>query len=194
MVSMLSASSSALLLGAALLVSAGAAYAEKPEGAGQGKLKWQSEREAAGKGQSQARTKGQGKNEASTFQAKREGSSQQQRTDGGTRISVTIGSYFQPEQRSVVQAYYGPVLQSGRCPPGLAKKNNGCLPPGLAKPYALGRPLAREVIFYDVPSSVVVQLGLPPAGHRYVRVAADILLIAVGTGMVVDAISDLGRL
>jgi Ni/Co efflux regulator RcnB len=36
-------------------------------------------------------------------------------------------------------------------------------------------------------------LGYPPAGHRYVRVAADILLIAVGTGMVVDAIEDIGR-
>jgi len=33
-----------------------------------------------------------------------------------------------------------------------------------------------------------------PAGHKYVRVAADILLIAVGTSMVVDAMTDLGRL
>jgi Ni/Co efflux regulator RcnB len=39
-----------------------------------------------------------------------------------------------------------------------------------------------------------VQLGAPPAGHRYVRVATDILLIAVGTGMVVDAIEDLDRM
>jgi len=37
----------------------------------------------------------------------------------------------------------------------------------------------------------VVQLGAPPAGHRYVRVANDILLIAIGTSMVVDAIEDL---
>jgi Ni/Co efflux regulator RcnB len=37
-----------------------------------------------------------------------------------------------------------------------------------------------------------VQIGPPPAGHRYVRVAGDILLIAIGTGMVVDAIQDLG--
>jgi len=36
--------------------------------------------------------------------------------------------------------------------------------------------------------------GAPPAGHRYVRVAADILLIAVGTAMVVDAIEDLGKM
>jgi Ni/Co efflux regulator RcnB len=39
-----------------------------------------------------------------------------------------------------------------------------------------------------------VKLGVPPAGHKYVRVAADILMIAVGTGLVVSAIEDLGRL
>jgi Ni/Co efflux regulator RcnB len=37
-------------------------------------------------------------------------------------------------------------------------------------------------------------LGTPPAGHKFVRVASDILLIAVGTSLVVDAIEDLGRL
>jgi len=39
-----------------------------------------------------------------------------------------------------------------------------------------------------------VQLGAPPAGYKYVRVATDILLIAVGTSLVVDAIQDLGRI
>jgi Ni/Co efflux regulator RcnB len=50
------------------------------------------------------------------------------------------------------------------------------------------------VIFYDVPQGLVVQIGSPPAGYRYARVANDILLIAVGTGMVIDAIQDLGRM
>ena len=49
------------------------------------------------------------------------------------------------------------------------------------------------MIYYEVPQSLVVQIGLPPSGHRYVRVATDILMIAIGTGMVVDAIQDLGR-
>jgi Ni/Co efflux regulator RcnB len=40
---------------------------------------------------------------------------------------------------------------------------------------------------------VSVSLGVPPSGHRFVRVAADILLIAVGSGMVIDAMGDLGR-
>jgi len=37
----------------------------------------------------------------------------------------------------------------------------------------------------------LVQLGPPPSHHRFVRVAQDILLIATGTGMVVDAIDNL---
>jgi len=40
---------------------------------------------------------------------------------------------------------------------------------------------------------VIVEIGVPPPGHRYVRVATDILMIAIGTGLVVDAIQDLGR-
>jgi len=40
---------------------------------------------------------------------------------------------------------------------------------------------ATDVIYYNLPPAVVIQLGAAPAGHRYVRVASDILLIAVGT-------------
>jgi Ni/Co efflux regulator RcnB len=49
------------------------------------------------------------------------------------------------------------------------------------------------VVFYPLPNPVIVKLGTPPAGYKYVRVANDILLIAVGTSMVVDAIEDLMR-
>lgn len=101
--------------------------------------------------------------------------------------------YFDDNHRGAVRAYYDDSYRSGRCPPGLAKKHNGCLPPGQAKKWTMGRPLPREVIFYDLPPAVVVQLGTPPAGHKFVRVAGDILLIAIGSGMVIDAIEDLTR-
>jgi Ni/Co efflux regulator RcnB len=42
-----------------------------------------------------------------------------------------------------------------------------------------------------VPSALVAQIGIAPAGYKYVRVASDILLIALGTMIVVDAIEDL---
>jgi len=101
--------------------------------------------------------------------------------------------FFGEQHQTVINNYYTEQYRSGRCPPGLAKKNNGCMPPGHAKKWALGRQLPRDVIFYDLPPTVVVQLGPPPVNHRFVRVANDILLIAVGTGMVVDAIHDLSN-
>ena len=83
--------------------------------------------------------------------------------------------------------------RGGHCPPGLAKKHNGCMPPGQAKIWHMGRPLPKDVVIYELPPALVVKIGPPPSGYKYVRVAADVLLIAVGTRMVVDAITDLGR-
>lgn len=104
-----------------------------------------------------------------------------------------VGGYFRVEQRTVVHNYYSEQYRVGKCPPGLAKKNNGCMPPGQARKWSVGQPLPRDVVYYPVPQALVVQLGVPPSGQRYVRVASDILLIAVGTMMVVDGIQDLGR-
>ena len=106
---------------------------------------------------------------------------------------VKASQHFSEESRISINKYYGDKFRSGRCPPGLAKKNNGCMPPGQAKKWMIGRPLPRDIIFYDLPPEVLVQLGPVPSRHRYVRVASDILMIAVGTGMVVDAIEDIGR-
>lgn len=99
--------------------------------------------------------------------------------------------YFIDRHRTAIHDYYVNEYQSGRCPPGLAKKHNGCMPPGQAKKWAIGRPLPRDVVFYDLPSGI--NIGPPPPGYRFVRVASDILMISIGTGMVMDAINDLGR-
>lgn len=115
------------------------------------------------------------------------------RDDRRGHVDIRINGYFNDHQREYARTYYGEQFRGGHCPPGLAKKHNGCMPPGQAKKWRRGYVLPRDVVFYDVPNSLIVELGYPPAGHRYVRVAADILLIAVGTGMVVDAIEDLSR-
>jgi hypothetical protein len=101
---------------------------------------------------------------------------------------------FDADQRSSVHAYYEEEHRSGHCPPGLAKKHNGCMPPGQAKKWRVGQPLPRDVVIYEVPPSLVIKIGTPPPGYKYVRVAADILMIAVGTRMVADAITDLGKI
>ena len=114
--------------------------------------------------------------------------------DDKDRHSSGKTRHFEDRQYVVVREYYTEHYNGHSCPPGLAKKNNGCRPPGHAKKWRKGYPLPREVIYYTVPAPLVVQIGPPPSGHRYVRVAGDILLIAIGTGMVVDAISDLGAM
>jgi Ni/Co efflux regulator RcnB len=108
---------------------------------------------------------------------------------------VAHGQYFDERHRTVTHQYYDArFAQSKKCPPGLARKNNGCLPPGQAKKWQVGKPLPRDVVFHAVPGPLVAQLGQPPAGHRYVRVASDILLIAVGSRMVIDGLQDLGKI
>ena len=111
-----------------------------------------------------------------------------------TQASATYSTRFVDRQRVVVREYYVTEHRGGHCPPGLAKKQNGCMPPGQAKKWRVGQPLPRDVVYYELPPALVVELGPPPAGHRFVRVAADILLIAIGTGMVIDAVTDLGRM
>jgi Ni/Co efflux regulator RcnB len=108
--------------------------------------------------------------------------------------TVRTSEHFGDRHRTSAHDYYGEQFRAGRCPPGLAKKHNGCMPPGQARKWSVGRALPRDVIYYEVPSALVVQFGRPPNGYRYVRVASDILLIAVGTGMVIDAMRDLGRM
>ena len=107
----------------------------------------------------------------------------------GDQLSISIS--FSDRDRMIARAYFGGMAAHGHCPPGLAKKRNGCMPPGQAKKWVIGRPLPRDVIFHDLPHDLSIRMSLPPQGYRYVRVAADILMIAVGTGLVVGAIEDL---
>lgn len=182
-------SSRALFLSVLFVFTAVPSLAEKPDWAGGGKQGKQEEHQKHG-------DKHSGKH-----------SQKEHRTDrldnpapvgrlssSGALVNIQIGSYFADPQRVVVREYYEPRVRAGKCPPGLKKKDNGCLPPGQAKNWRRGQPLPAEVVYYTVPQAVQVRLGTPPSGHRFVRVASDILLIAIGTSMVIDAIEDLGRL
>ena len=140
---------------------AGVAYADKPEKAGQGK------------GQGKARNKGEAK-------AK------------GHDAHVTV--VFGDKDRSAARDYFSSKYGRGNCPPGLAKKNNGCLPPGQArKRYVVGQRLSPEVVYIDAPADLVVRLTPPPSGHKYVVVDGDLVKLAIGTRLVVDAIDGLSH-
>ncbi|MBF0296905.1 MAG: hypothetical protein HQL96_17105 [Magnetococcales bacterium] len=97
---------------------------------------------------------------------------------------------FTPRDRDAVRGYYA---QRMNCPPGLAKKNNGCLPPGQARKWNVGETLPKETRWLELPPELARILGAADPDHRYVQVASDILKIAVAGNRVVDAILDLGQ-
>jgi Ni/Co efflux regulator RcnB len=125
--------------------------------------------------------------------AKHEGKEARKADKHRDREDVRVGQYFNDQQREAVRGYYGQKYGNGRrCPPGLAKKNNSCMPPGQVR-YTIGQPLARTVTVYQVPQPVIVQLPVAPVGYRYVRVGNDILLVSPQSQMVVDVIAGLLR-
>ena len=108
----------------------------------------------------------------------------------GQGSSVTI--VFSSHEREAAQSYFVEKYGRGKCPPGLAKKHNGCLPPGQEKKrYVVGRPLPPTVVVVEVPPELVVRIGVPPPGYRYGIIDGDLVKLAVGTALVVDAIQGL---
>ena len=115
---------------------------------------------------------------------------------GNNQTAVPPGNVVIADRdRTTVYNYYRGQYAAGNCPPGLAKKNNGCLPPGQAKKmWAIGQPLPGSVMFYPLPGALLGQLTPAPVGYQYVQVANDILLMATGTRMIAAAIADLSAM
>lgn len=104
--------------------------------------------------------------------------------------SVTV--VFSSHQREAAEGYFVEKYGRGNCPPGLAKKHNGCLPPGQEKKrYTVGHPLPSTVVVAELPKELVVRIGVAPPGYRYLIIDGDLVKLAVGTALVVDAIQGL---
>jgi len=100
--------------------------------------------------------------------------------------------YFDDNRMQHIRHYYTESKHRGKhCPPGLKKKHDRCEPPSHEKKWHKGERLSRDVIYYDLPHALLVELGHVPAGQKIVRVGRDVLLISIGTGMVLDALQDL---
>jgi hypothetical protein len=113
---------------------------------------------------------------------------------GGPAVVVQPVRVVVPDRdRAIVYQYYRTEFSAGRCPPGLAKKGNGCLPPGQAKKqlWVVGQPLPPAVIYQPVPRAVVQQLAPVPPGYDYVRVDNDVLLMDMTNRMVADVVNDI---
>ena len=103
------------------------------------------------------------------------------------RIEARQGVYFNDNHRAEVHRYYAEHYGGGKgCPPGLAKKHNGCMPPGQARKWDVGRPLPRDVVVYTVPQPVLTYLPPAPVGYRYQRVGGDLVLVHISDRVVVD--------
>jgi hypothetical protein len=99
---------------------------------------------------------------------------------------------FNDHDRDEVRRYWVDSYGRGNCPPGLAKKHNGCLPPGQAKKrYIVGQRLPTTVVIQPLPPVLVTRLGPAPRGYEYAVVDGDVVKLAVGTRLVVDAITAL---
>jgi hypothetical protein len=103
-----------------------------------------------------------------------------------------VAVVFTTSQRDAAHSWYAETYGRDNCPPGLAKKHNGCMPPGQAKKrYQVGHPLPREVHYQPVPAELSARIGKAPAGYVYVTLDGDLLKLAAGTLLVVDAIDGL---
>ena len=107
-----------------------------------------------------------------------------------TKVTVV----FVDTQREAARSYFAKQHGKGNCPPGLAKKNNGCLPPGQAKKrYVIGQSLPHGIVVAELPAELSVRIGPAPDGYRYGILDGDLVKLAVGTLLVVDAIEGLVR-
>lgn len=102
----------------------------------------------------------------------------------GDLIDFVIGT----NDRRTIERYIATDYRR-HCPPGLAKKNNGCLPPGQAKKYSVGRNLPGDLKYSPIDRALRDLLSPPPRGYEYVKVDKDILLIGEATKKVIDAVT-----
>ena len=108
------------------------------------------------------------------------------------REDIKQGAYFNDQQRTFARQYYTTTYQDGkRCPPGLAKKNNGCLPPGQARNWAVGQRVPTNVTVYSVAQPVIRMLPPAPVGYRYARIGNDVVLVQQQNNVIVDIIQGL---
>ena len=114
-------------------------------------------------------------------QSKGHGHGAQEQSSG---VSVSVNIRLGDDDRQIVRSYYGE-----RCPPGLAKKHNGCLPPGIAKKrYEVGRPVFDGAVVVELPHDIIIQLPPLPRGQGYRIVDGDLVVVALATMIVLDAI------
>lgn len=109
--------------------------------------------------------------------------------DGGGGLSIEIGVVFDGDARDRVQSYYRTGFAGQDCPPGLAKKHNGCLPPGQAKRrFPPGSVVPDTIVLYPLPRELEIRLRPLPSGYVYRYADREVLVVAEAARKVIDAV------
>ena len=136
--------------------------------------------------------KGEKHSEKHERKAEKRAEKAEKKAEKRQREDIKQGAYFSDQQRILVREYYTTTYSnSKRCPPGLAKKNNGCMPPGQVQDLVLGQPVPRNVTVYQVAQPVIRKLPPAPVGYRYERIGGDIVLVQQENNIIVDVIKGL---
>lgn len=148
--------------------------------------------EGGGHGKDKHEQKAEKHAEKAERQAEKHAEKAERKAEKREREDIKHGSYFNDQQRTYVRQYYSQQYGDGRrCPPGLARKNNGCMPPGQVRNWTVGQAVPRGVTIYSVPQPVIVQLRPAPYGYRYARIGNDIVLVQTQNNLIVDIIQGL---
>jgi Ni/Co efflux regulator RcnB len=106
---------------------------------------------------------------------------------GNDKGKGNSGVVILEKDRTIIREHFNASAAGGNCPPGLAKKNNGCMPPGQAKKWSMGQAVPSGVTIYALPDPLLVRLTPPPVGYRYGRIEGDVVLVSIQTNVVVAA-------
>jgi len=108
----------------------------------------------------------------------------------------TLNMVVSQRDRDAAFAYYRDEIAAGRCPAPLVRKGKECGAPATTptKGWKLDQPLPDSVKAEAPPPGLIAKLSPSPAGHQYMRVDTDILVVGIGTRNVAALVVDLSRL
>ena len=108
----------------------------------------------------------------------------------------TLNMVVPQRDRDAAFAFYRDEIAAGRCPAPLVRKGKACGAPAAptARAWKLDQPLPDGVKAEAPPPGLIAKLSPSPAGHQYMRVDTDIIVIGLGTRNVAALVVDLSRL
>ena len=106
-------------------------------------------------------------------------------------LGTPLLNYFGKIRRQFVKSFYMETLTPGKCPEGMAWRNDRC-EPSFPATWKFGEKIPQGVKTYPVEPKLIEKLNFDP-GYTFVRVGGDILALERDTGRIADAVLNLGK-